>query len=381
MEFNRKNKKNLLGLVCTAILFYFALQNLTGIGGILLSVLALLFPFLLGGAIAFILNVPMKQIENKLFAKWGSHDKLKRPAAYLLTLLIMLALIFLALFVVIPELLKTGNMLIEQIPASFERIQGSLVQLEKNWPDIVALSQEWNVSWEQLSSELVKFVQSSVSGLFSSTVNIVSGAVSAVVNFFVGFTFSIYILFQKEKLCSQCKKLLYALLPMNWADRMVSVGALTSYTFSHFLSGQCLEAVILGLLFFLTMNIFGMPYALLVGVVISVTALIPIFGAFIGLAIGTFLIVMVNPLQAIWFIVLFLVLQQLEGNLIYPYVVGGSIGLPSIWVLAAVTLGGKLMGIAGMLIFIPLCSVLYILLREFVLNRIEIRKIPREKIE
>jgi len=235
---------------------------------------------------------------------------------------------------------------------------------------MINLSESLEINWSKISEEAVKLIQSAGTGILSSTLTIVSGIANAIITFFVGFTFSIYVLFQKEKLSIQAKKVLYAFFSAKIADKVLRISKLTAETFEHFLSGQCVEAMILGTMFFITMSIFRLPYALLVGVMIAVTALIPVFGAFIGLVLGAFLIVMVNPMQAVGFIVLFFVLQQLEGNFIYPYVVGGSVGLPSIWVLAAVTIGGSLFGILGMFLFIPVCSVLYILFREYIHTRL-----------
>ena len=201
---------------------------------------------------------------------------------------------------------------------------------------------------------------------------------------FSGNSFACYILFQKEKLHIQIRKVFFAFLPRQKADTFLKVCSLTYRTFANFLAGQCLEAVILGSMFVVTLSILRMPYALLIGVLIAFTALIPIFGAFIGCAVGSFLIFMVNPKQAILFIIVFLVLQQIEGNLIYPHVVGESVGLPSIWVLAAVTIGGNLMGIVGMLVFIPLLSVLYTIFREFVYLRLKkqnIKQVTKTEIE
>lgn len=189
-------------------------------------------------------------------------------------------------------------------------------------------------------------------------------------NFGVGFVFAIYVLLQKEKLASQCKQLCYAVLKEEKADEVVRVGKLADRIFSSFLSGQVVEAIILGTMFFIAMSIFKFPYAMLVGVLIAVTALIPIFGAFIGLGIGAFLILMVDPMQALWFVVMFFVLQQIEGNLIYPNVVGNSIGLPGIWVLIAVSTGGSMFGVKGMLLFIPMFSLIYTLVREYVKKRL-----------
>ena len=195
--------------------------------------------------------------------------------------------------------------------------------------------------------------------------------VNGTVNFIVGFVFACYILLQKEKLLYQLRKLLEAFLPEKAAEKIWYVGQLTEKIFSNFITGQCVEAVILGAMFAVTLSIFKFPYALLIGVLIAFLALIPIFGAFIGCVLGAFLILMVDPIKALIFIVIFLVLQQIEGNLIYPRVVGGSVGLPAIWVLAAVTIGGSLMGVLGMLIFIPLVSVFYTLLKQTVNRRIE----------
>ena len=216
------------------------------------------------------------------------------------------------------------------------------------------------------------------------TRTIVDSLVSGVATFFIAFSFACYILFQKEKLHIQIRKVFFAFLPRQKADTFLKVCSLTYRTFANFLAGQCLEAVILGSMFVVTLSILRMPYALLIGILIAFTALIPIFGAFIGCAVGSFLIFMVNPQQAILFVIVFLVLQQIEGNLIYPHVVGESVGLPSIWVLAAVTIGGNLMGIVGMLVFIPLLSVLYTIFREFVYLRLKkqnIKQVTKTEIE
>ena len=211
--------------------------------------------------------------------------------------------------------------------------------------------------------------------VMNTTILAVGSIVSSITTFFIAFSFACYILFQKEKLRIQVRKVFFAFLPKEKAEASLRICSLTYRTFANFLTGQCLEAVILGSMFLLVLSILKMPYALLIGILIAFTALIPIFGAFIGCATAAFLIFMVSPKQAVLFILVFLVLQQLEGNLIYPHVVGGSVGLPSIWVLAAVTIGGNLMGIVGMLVFIPLTSVLYTLFREYVYLRLKKRHI------
>ncbi len=370
MELSKQTRKHLIQILAFAILLYCGIEHFDVVIKTIDLAWGILMPFIIGGVLAFIFNVPMKKIEKHLFQNHKKLEKWRRPVAYLLTLLIVIGVLVLAMVVIIPELGNTVRILMAQIPVAFDTVSSWLDRLLEEYPALAPAASEMEIDWNSISSSLVKFVQSFGSGVLNSGVGFFSGLVSGVTTFVIAFTFSIYILFQKEKLQNQAKQVLCALFPEKVTKRILSVAALSYQTFSSFLSGQCLEAVILGTMFVVAMSIFRMPYAMMIGVVISLTALIPIVGAFIGCAVGMFLIVMVNPIQAIWFLVLFLVLQQLEGNLIYPHVVGGSIGLPSIWVLAAVTLGGNLFGIVGILFFIPLCSVIYALFREFVKQRL-----------
>lgn len=380
MELSKKNMKKILFIILSAILFYSMLKNLgmvfLGIG----YVWDLLHPFIIGFAIAFILNVPMKRIEQYIhFKKSQRAQKLKRPLAFLLTLLLVLGIIILALFIIIPQLGNTIQILAERIQENYVKVEAFWKEAAKSWPLIEQYLGMVDLEWSSITKNLVEWLQSSASSLFNTGAGAVGSIINSVVSFFMGLVFAVYLLLQKEKLMVQVKKVLYALLPEQKADRIRYIAVLTGETFSHFLSGQCLEACILGLMFFVSMTILRMPYAMLMGIVIAITALIPIFGAFIGGATGFFLIVMENPLQAVAFLVMFLVLQQLEGNLIYPHVVGNSVGLPSIWVFAAVTLGGSLMGITGMILFIPICSVIYTLFREYIVKRLDRRNISEEK--
>lgn len=371
--------KNTLIIVVIGILLFCGIQNYTVIFKLLEFIIHLVFPFILGGAIAFILNVPMRAIERHLFPNQKKLDSFRRLFAYLLTLILVIGILGLALFVIIPQVSSTIKLIIIQIPIAFSSFQEWLYKITADLPNVQTYLDDLQLNWSSISSHAINLIKTAGSTVFSSSISIVSGIIGGVTTFFIAFVFSIYLIFQKEKLSSQIKQTLYAFLPEEKADRTVYIGRLSNRIFSSFLSGQCIEAVILGTMFFITLSIFRLPYALLIGVVIAITALIPIFGAFIGCAIGAFLIVMVNPIQALWFIVIFLVLQQIEGNLIYPHVVGGSIGLPSLWVLVAVTVGGSLMGIAGILLFIPLCSVCYALFRELVKKRLEKKKIASKK--
>jgi len=380
VEFIYKNNKNMLFVVFAGILFYVGLQNIPGIIGFAQSGLNLLFPFVLGAAIAFILNVPMKQIEVKLFGKLKlKSNSIKRGISLFVTVLIVVCIILVVMLVVVPELIRTCNSLIKQIPSAYADAEQYLESLNTQWPQFRGLIDQNNINLDTMTNTAVKFLQNVAIGFLDSTFGIVGGVLSSIITFFISFTFAIYVLFQKEKLSRQAKKIMYAILPVKVVDRVIYVGKLSNTTFSGFLSGQCLEAVILGMMFFVSMTIFRMPYAWMMGVLIALTALVPIFGSLVGLIVGFLLIVIISPVQAIGFVILFFVLQQIEGNLIYPHVVGGSVGLPSIWVLFAVTIGANLMGIAGMIIFIPLCSVCYTLIRESVDKRLIARKIPEQK--
>ena len=383
MEWNKQNIKGLLLVVCGGVAFYCALQNLDVVWGAVRGLLGILAPFLLGGALAFVLNVPMRAIERHLLQNSRRGAKLRRPLALVLTLLAVLGVLALASLVIGPGIADAVMSIIREIPAAFDRLQKQLNGLSESLAEYLPIIQEWlagvNINWESLSRKVLEYAQALGTGLVSSGSGLIGGVVSGVSTFVIGLIFSFYILLQKEKLARQGRQVIYGLLPLRQADRTLEILRLASRTFSSFLSGQCLEACILGTLFVIAMTIFRMPYALLVGVLIALTALIPIVGAFIGCAVGALLIAIDNPWTALWFIVLFLVLQQVEGNLIYPHVVGSSVGLPSIWVLTAVTLGGSLMGIAGMLFFIPLCSVVYALFRSYVKDRLVQRKVPAAK--
>ena len=379
MQWNKQNVKWLLLVVFAGVAFFCALQNL----GIVLSacnaLMGILAPFLLGGAIAFILNVPMRAIERHLSPKNRKVDKIRRPLALVMTLLAVGGVISLAFNVIGPGVKDAVLSIAHQIPDAYERFQALLLTWEQYLPQLEAFIIDLDINWKAISQKLIDLAQSWGGDLLSTGSGLIGNVIGAVSTFIIGLIFSFYLLVQKEKLARQGRQVCYALLPGSRADRVLEVLRLSNRTFSSFLSGQCLEAVILGSLFVVAMTLFRLPYALLVGVLISLTALIPIVGAFIGCAVGALLIAITDPWKALIFIILFLVLQQIEGNLIYPHVVGSSVGLPSIWVLVAVTLGGSVMGIVGMLLFIPLCSVLYSLFRGYVKKRLVLKSIPDSK--
>lgn len=274
-----------------------------------------------------------------------------------------------------PQLGQTINSIGESMSRSLPKIQAWLEQIFRDQEEVVAYIESLDFDWKNWLNTIKDFAWNGASSVLSYTMSATMMLVNGVMTFFIACVFALYVLNQKETLSRQSRKLITAVFPKKIVEKIFFICSLSYRTFSRFITGQCLEALILGTMFFISMTIFRLPYALLVGVLISFTALIPIVGAFIGCFVGAILILMVNPMQAIFFVILFLILQQIEGNLIYPHVVGNSVGLPSIWVLFAVTVGGKLMGIMGMLIFIPLVSVLYSLLREWINSRIAAKKV------
>ena len=379
MDLNKECAKNLLLVLCGAAAFYAAAQHPAVVWGGVKSALGVVSPFLLGGSLAFVLNVPMRAIERHVFPKERQMDRLRRPLALIGALLAVIGVLTVAMWVIFPGVKEAILSAAGQRPDAVDRLFGKLRGLEVYLPEVGAMLADLQLDWKGIAESLMTTAKDWVGGLASSGGVVIGGVVSGVSTFIIGFIFSIYILLQKERLARQGKQVLYGLLPSSRADRALEILRLSEKTFSSFLSGQCLEAVILGSIFVIALTLLKMPYALLIGVLIGLTALIPIVGAFIGCIVGALLIALTDPVQALVFVVVFLVLQQIEGNLIYPYVVGSSVGLPSLWVLAAVSVGGKLMGVGGMLIFIPLCSVLYALFRGFIKKRLEEKKVPKEK--
>jgi predicted PurR-regulated permease PerM len=380
VDLNKSNIKKIMLMVCGAILFTFILFNFGKLMAVGKWILTLLMPFFIGFAIAFIINVPMKGFENVLFKnETGRFYKYRRPVCIVLSLLCVVAIVTFVITMLVPEISATINSIGEKFPETVDSIKKWAISLTGDYPGLVERITDINVDWDNITGDVIAMVKNGGGSLLSSTFSFASSVVSGVIDFVVGIFFAIYILAQKENLEKQCKGLLYAFVKEKTADRIIRACGMADQTFSNFITGQCLEACILGFMFFIAMHIFSIPYALTISVTIAVTALIPVFGAFVGCGVGAFLILVEDPKKVIVFLILFIVLQQIEGNLIYPHVVGGSVGLPSIWVLAAVVLGGNVMGVIGMLVFVPLFSVIYALLKEFVLVRLKERNIPWSK--
>ena len=382
MNIDKKTIRNLFLVAAGCICFYFILNETDKLSAAWSGLMGLLSPFLLGAAIAFILNVPMRGIEAKL-GKIKS-DGLRRATAILLTLLAFVVVIVGVVLLLIPQIGATFEILAPKMVAFFQRIQESILGFLKENPDLLNTVSSF-VDLEKLNlggiiEKTMNLLGNSMSSIATSTLSVVGGITGALVDGLIGLVFAFYCLASKETLGRQGKKLLYAFLPERVSDETLRILALTNRTFSSFISGQCMEACILGGMFAVTLFILRMPYVTLISVLIAVTALIPLVGGFIGCFFGAFFILVNNPMQALIFVIVFLVLQQIEGNLIYPKVVGGSIGLPGMWVLAAVTIGGDLMGVVGMFLMIPLSSVVYTLLREITNKRLAKRQIDPAKL-
>ena len=388
MDLSKISIKKIRELIVFTALLVVALWKFDVVLGVLKTIWDIIFPFVLGGAIAFLTNVPMSFLEKKIFENVKKKNKivrkLERPISLILTIVLVVGVIALVMFGVIPQLTRTMGTLVTSINDFIPQMQSWIGDFFHNNQEIMNLVDQIEFDPDQAIKWGISLLGNGAGNMMNTTMSAVGSIVSGVATFFIAFSFACYILFQKEKLHIQIRKVFFAFLPRQKADAFLKVCSLTYRTFANFLAGQCLEAVILGSMFVVTLSILRMPYALLIGVLIAFTALIPIFGAFIGCAVGSFLIFMVSPQQAILFVIVFLVLQQIEGNLIYPHVVGESVGLPSIWVLAAVTIGGNLMGIVGMLVFIPLLSVFYTIFREFVYLRLKkqnIKQVTKTEIE
>lgn len=336
----------------------------------------ILEPFAVGGMIAFVLNLPMKFVEERLLGRWKGKaaDKLRRPLSLLAAIVFVAVLIVIVVMAVLPQLGRTINDLGQKIPEFFQQVVAWLGDLERQYPQLgqylgpfldsgESLEQSW-ASMDQLTARLMDFLKEGGVSVITTTIGVASGIIGTFVKGIISFIFALYILAAKEKLADQGKRILHAFAPEKVEKGTLSLCSLLYRNFSHFITGQCVEAVIIGTIFVITMSLFRMPYAVMIGVLIAFTALIPVVGAFIGCILGAFLILVDAPEMAFWFVVLFLIIQQIEGNLIYPRVVGESVGLPAIWVLAAVSVGGSLFGFAGMLVFIPLVSTGYMLLRD-----------------
>lgn len=382
MEINKKVFWNIFWVAAGCILLYVIVGERERYELFANKISAIFAPFVFGSVLAFILNVPMRGFE-RLLGKI-SKPSIRRTLAAVLTFVMVMLILAIVFLLLIPQLSETLQMLIPSLINFVTDIGNRInVFLESN-PELMQWLMENAdfelINWSDIVQNAVAMLGSSVSKILAGALTAISTLSSALMDLVIGLVFAVYCLFHKETLARQGRKLLYAYLPEKVSDYIVRIMRLTNSTFSNFLSGQCIEVVILGSMFAIAMSIFGMPYIPLISVLIAVTAFIPVVGAWVGCIVGAFLIFVAEPSLAVWFVIMFIVLQQIENNLIYPKVVGTSIGLSGMWVLVAVAIGGQLMGVAGMFLMIPIVSVFHTLLQEHTNHRLHMREINPEKL-
>lgn len=382
MEISKKTLRLIFGGTAGCIILYWLLHDTERLAALLGSVGAVFSPFVVGAVLAFILNVPMRGIEG--WFKGVKNERGRRAIAIILTMVAVLLVLTGVIYLLVPQLIETVETLIATLPGFFNRSKEFVLGFLNDNPELL----EWlnentdfqKIDWSGLIEKVVAWVSASLDTIVNGALTTVITLGNGVFNAVISLVFALYCLARKEILARQGRRIAYAILPEKFCDETVRILRMANSTFSNFISGQCLEALILGCMFAVSMSILRMPYMPLVSVVIAVTALVPIVGAFVGCVLGAFFILVNDPVLAFWFVIMFLVLQQIEGNLIYPRVVGTSVGLPGMWVLVAVAVGGDLMGVGGMLLMIPLTSVLYALAREYTNKRLEHKQIDTQKL-
>lgn len=359
------SEKSVIKYIFLIAVLVLCIMNIRQIYNMAVRLLGIIFPLILGGVVAYILSIIMTRLEKVLFI-----NKSKPLVSLLLSLVLILAVIFFVMNMVIPELVRTISTLARIVPEYLNQLTVYLSD-DQEFPLTAEFVQGLQIDWESLGQQAVSYAGRGISGIVNSAVSAVSSLLGAVFHFFVAFSFAIYIITGKNKLKRQINRVAAAFIPEVWRNKISILLTTMDGCFSDFIIGQFTEAIILGILCTLGMLLLRFPYATAVGTLVGVTALIPIFGAWIGAVVGALLILVVSPVKAVMFLVFVVILQQLENNLIYPRVVGTSIGLPGIWVLAAITLGGGVGGVVGMLVSVPLTATVYKLMKLAVDERLE----------
>lgn len=370
----KEEMKQWIMLIIVAISLYWAITNLNIIFNIIIKVINVLLPFILGLVIAFILNIPMTKIEKGLNKLIKNKEFPTRTISIILSLVIFILIIAFVLLLLIPEIISSIENLITKAPYIINNLEHWIIDLLDKYPDL-----QTELTKVFANNSLETIIPNSLNYLVNSAITFITSLVNSVITTFTAIVFSIYMLSQKESLVAGTQKIIKAYLKPEIANRIIEIGKLSNKTFSKFISGQCVEAVILGIIMFIAFCLFRFPYALIIAVLTSITALIPIFGAIIAMVIGAILIAIESPIQSVIFIIVFQVIQQIEGNFIYPKVVGKSVGLSPLWTLFAITIGGNLFGIIGMLTFLPLASIGYALFKDDFFKKINTPKTITEK--
>lgn len=385
MYLSKKEIKKIIGIISFGIAFYFILDNFEIVRNIFDKILKTISPFLIGCGLAFVLNIPMSWFERKVFApkklKNGKTKKsrISRPISIIAAFMFLFLIVGLIIKLVIPELISVIMMFVKDIPELALKTKDWAIDLTDQYPEISNQIQSIEIDWNSVTNEIINFSKNLAGSVVTSSIGVIISLVGGIFDFIISVVFAIYLLSSKEKLKMQIKKIINAYLDERKAKYILNICTLSKNTFYNFIVGQCTEALILGILCFVGMLSFRLPYAITISVLIAVTALIPIIGAFIGIIIGAILILSIEPIKAVIFIVFLIILQQIESNGIYPKVLGESVGLPGMWVLVAVVVGGSFAGMLGLLLGLPTVSVLYTIFKEDVKKRLNKKQVEGEK--
>lgn len=390
VHMNKFSIKKIIMIALGLIIFYLAIKNIAVVISYIGTFISFFTPFILGAALAFIINVPMTKIEGFLFKKAPENPKtrlqrcaktLKRPVSMLIALVLVFGVIVIAGIIIVPQVASGLESLAEALPGAMDRLQ-DWISTNANKIDIVEnLMNKIDIDLDSVGRELANTAKGWATAILDSGFSTVSNIVNGIFEFVIGLVFAIYILLQKEKLGRQGKQIVYATFTEKTADKIMYITGMTRDVFKGFISGQCVDGIINAILFFIILTILGIPYAVMISIFSGFMAMIPIIGSFIGAGVGVIIVLIMDPSQVLYFIIMYIIVQQIDGNVIYPLIAGNSMGLPSIWVLMAVTVGGSMMGILGMILFIPICSVLYQLTRHYVLRRLDDNDVDKEKWE
>ena len=371
MELNSKNIKKILLIIFFGALIFTAFQNLESVISGIGKVINVFSPIIVALCIAFVLNILLTALETKIFSFWDKAKKpfvlkLKRPVCLILTYLLALGLVFLVIVVIIPDIIETITYLAEKMPAFVLDVKNKTEDLLERFNIEQTLLPEIKINWKSVANNIISWISGSSDKIVGSAFNITTSVFSGVFDAVFSLVISIYVLAQKEKIGKFVKRVLNAFLKPKTTGFIYHISSKTHELFSRFIGGQLVEALILGVLCFIGMTVFRLPNALIISVLVTITALVPIVGPAVGAIIGFLLIVITDPLKAVLFVVFLLILQQLEGNLIYPRVVGKAVGLPGVLVVSSVLIGGNIGGVLGALVAVPTVAVLYTLLREMI---------------
>ncbi|WP_101697634.1 AI-2E family transporter [Clostridium minihomine] len=374
-------RRKLLFIILFTVGLIFALFHLDHVSSLVSYVLAVFGPFLVGICIAYVLNILVRIFEEKIFAPlnkkgWKFWLKIRRGISILLAFSVLSLFLNVIIVFIVPEFISSLHFFSDNLPSYIKQFSNWITEIVNRFNQDASTQDLFKIDWTKPLERVTKTVSDLAGSLVSVTISVASGVIS----FILSIIFSIYLLFGKERLLRNIRRVLYAFFPKERVQKIVAVGSLANRIFKGFVTGQMTEAVIIGTLCYIGMMVMGLPYAILISVVISITSLVPILGAYLGGAVGAFVLLMIDPIYSLWFLIFLILLQQFEGNVIYPRVVGSSIGLPGLWVMLAILICGNLFGIGGILLGVPLFSVFYALLRQETALKLDEKGITEEEV-